>query len=104
MLNQDVSKYGLATHLALAAALPAALAQFVSADILACTVLWLSGLSLVWLLMEPSVFSGETVSAARWRVIHGMLRDPLSWFLAFVILSVNAIFQSIVSKRISGMV
>ncbi len=86
MLSQDVSKYGLATHLALAAALPAALAQFVSANALACTVLWLSCLSLVWLLMEPSVYSGETVSAARWRVIHGVLRDPLAWFLAFVIL------------------
>lgn len=86
MLNQDVSKYGLATHLALAAALPAALAQFLSADSLACTILWLSGLSLVWIVMEPSVYSGETVSAARWRVIHSVLRDPLAWFLVFVIL------------------
>lgn len=86
MLNQDVSKYGLATHLALAAALPAALAQFISAEALACTVLWLSCLSLVWIVMEPSVYSGETVLAARWRVIHGVLRDPLAWFLAFVIL------------------
>ena len=86
MLNQDVSKYGLATHLALAAALPAALAQFVSANVLACVVLWVSFLTLVWILMEPSVYSGETVSAARWRVIHGVLHDPLAWFLLFVVI------------------
>ena len=86
MLNQDVSKYGLATHLALAAALPAALAQFLSTDALACVVLWISFLALVWIVMEPSVYSGETVSAARWRVIHGALKDPLAWFLLFVVL------------------
>lgn len=86
MLNQDVSKYGLATHLALAAALPAALAQFVSVNVLACVILWVSFLTLVWILMEPSVYSGETVSAARWRVVHGVLRDPLTWFLSFVVL------------------
>ena len=81
MLCQNVSKYGLATHLALAAALPAALAQFVSPGALACVVLWTSLLALIWMLLEPSVFSGETVSSARWRVIAGILRDPLAWFL-----------------------
>lgn len=86
MLNQDVSKYGLATHLALAAALPAALAQFVPSSILACVVLWVTFLALIWILMEPSVYSGETVSGARWRVINGVLRDPFAWFLFFVVL------------------
>ena len=81
MLCQDVSKYGLATHLALAAALPAALAQFISPGALACVVLWTSLLALIWMLLEPSVFSGETVSSARWRVVVGILRDPLAWFL-----------------------
>ena len=85
MLCQNVSKYGLATHLALAAALPAALAQFVSAGDLACTMLWVALLAFIWILMEPSVFSGETISGARWRVVHGMLRDPLAWFLGIAV-------------------
>ena len=85
MLCQNVSKYGLATHLALAAALPAALAQFVSAGALACTMLWVALMAFIWTLMEPSVFAGETVSAARWRVVRGMLRDPLAWFLALAV-------------------
>ena len=85
MLCQNVSKYGLATHLALAAALPAALAQFVSAGALACTMLWVAFLAFIWILMEPSVFAGETVSGARWRVVHGMMRDPLAWFLVLAV-------------------
>ena len=83
MLSQDVSKYGLATHLALAAALPAALAQFVSDSTLANVVLWVALLASVWMLIEPSVFSGETVSGARRRVLRGILRDPFAWFLSF---------------------
>ena len=86
MLYQNVSKYGLATHLALAAALPAALAQFVSNGILACTILWVSLIALFWFLMEPSVFSGETVSGARSRVVRGVLKDPIAWFFLFAIL------------------
>ncbi len=85
MLCQNVSKYGLSTHLALAAALPAALAQFVSASALACAMLWVSFLAFIWILVEPSVFAGETVSGARWRVVHGILRDPLAWFLALAV-------------------
>lgn len=84
MLNQDVSKYGLATHLALAAALPAALAQFLAPEALACVTLWVSAFAFIWLLVEPSVMSGETVSSARRRVIRGIIRDPFSWFLAVV--------------------
>ena len=83
MLSQGVSKYGLATHLALAAALPAALAQFLSASTLAGIVCWVSLMAFVWMLVEPSVFSGETVSAARRRVIRNVFRDPLAWFLLF---------------------
>ena len=86
MLYQNVSKYGLATHLALAAALPAALAQFVSAGVLSASMLWVSLSAAIWLLVEPSVLSGETVSAARARVVHRLFRDPLSWFFLVVIL------------------
>ena len=81
MLYQNVSKYGLATHLALAAALPAALAQFVSGGALPVAMLWVSLSAVLWMLIEPSVLSGETVSSARARVISHVIRDPLVWFL-----------------------
>ena len=81
MLYQNVSKYGLATHLAFAAALPAALTQFVSVTALSVAILWVSLLACIWMLMEPSVFSGETISAARSRVLRGVLRDPFAWIL-----------------------
>ena len=85
MLYQNVSKYGLATHLALAAALPAALAQFVSGDVLAAVMFWISLAAGIWLVMEPSVFSGETISGARARVMHRIVRDPLAWFIAVAV-------------------
>lgn len=81
MFAQNVSRYGLATHLALAAALPAALAQFVSVQTLAVSMLWTMLAAWIWMLFEPSVFAGETVSRARSRMIGGMIRDPFAWFL-----------------------
>ena len=81
MFHQNVSRYGLATHLALAAALPAALAQFVSAHTLSVSMLWVSLAAWIWLLFEPSVLPGETVSRARARVTSGIVRDPFAWFL-----------------------
>ena len=86
MLYQNVSKYGLATHLALAAALPAALAQFVSGSTLAVLILWMSLVAAIWILMEPSVLSGETISGARMRVLSRISRDPLAWFFAVAVL------------------
>ncbi len=86
MFSQGASKYGLATHLAFAAGLPVALSQFLGLGMLGCVALWLSLLSVVWLVMEPSVFAGETVSLARARVFGGILRDPFAWFLAFATL------------------
>ncbi|MBO5939689.1 MAG: O-antigen ligase family protein [Kiritimatiellae bacterium] len=81
MFHKSVSKFGLATHLSLAAALPAALAQFVTEHMLAVAMLWTALLAWIWILFEPSVFAGETVSRARARVLGKMLRDPFAWFL-----------------------
>ena len=85
MLYRVISKYGLATHLAFAAAIPAALTQFVSRDTLAATSLWFSLLAWLWILLEPSVLAGETISVARRRVLGGMLRDPIAWFFFIVV-------------------
>ena len=86
MFHHNVSRYGLATHLALAAALPAALAQFVSTDFLALSMLWVSLAAWIWMLFEPSVLAGETISRARARMLGHILRDPFAWFLLLAIL------------------
>ena len=81
MFHHSVSRFGLATHLALAAALPAALAQFVAIDFLSVAMLWVSLAAWCWMLFEPSVLSGETVSRARARMLGGVVRDPFVWFM-----------------------
>ena len=81
MFHQSVSRFGLATHLALAAALPAALSQFVSTHSLAVSMMWMTLAAWIWILFEPSVFAGETISRARSRMIKGLVRDPMAWFL-----------------------
>ena len=42
---------------------------------------WVSLAAWIWILFEPSVRSGETVSRARSRMIGAMFRDPFAWFL-----------------------
>ena len=81
MFHHSVSRFGLATHLALAAALPAALTQFVSTDFLSVSMLWVSLAAWIWMLFEPSVLAGETVSRARARMINSVIRDPFAWFM-----------------------
>ncbi len=84
MLQKFLSKYGLATHLALLAAAPLALTPFLAATTLASVVLWLSALAVVWLLVEPSIRVGEHLSLARRRVRREIVRDPFFWFLVLV--------------------
>ena len=86
MFRLNVSKFGLATHLALAAALPAALAQFVSVRTLSVSMMWVSLVAWIWIAFEPSVLSGETVSRARSRVFGRMIRDPFVWFMILSVL------------------
>lgn len=86
MFRQNVSRFGLATHLALAAALPAALAQFVTVYTLSVSMLWVSLAAWIWIVFEPSVLSGETVSRARSRVFGRMIRDPFVWFMVLSVL------------------
>ena len=85
MLHKLITKYGLATHLALLASLPLALSPFLAERNLAVSILWLSGFALVWLFLIPSILSGEHLYQARARVRHEMLVDPLLWFFLFVI-------------------
>ena len=85
MFHKLITKYGLATHLALLASLPCALLPFLSERSLGVTILWLSALAALWLLVEPSILAGEHLSSARARVRRGMVRDPIFWFFLVVI-------------------
>ena len=85
MFQKLITKYGLATHLALLASLPYALLPFISARELGITIFWLSALAGLWLLAEPSILRGEHLSSARLRVRRDIVRDPMFWFLLVAI-------------------
>ena len=80
MFHKLITKYGLATHLALLASLPYALMPFLSEKALGITILWLSAFAGLWLLVEPSILSGEHLSSARTRVRKDIVRNPIFWF------------------------
>lgn len=80
MFSRLITKYGLATHLALLVSLPLALAPFVAESMLAIVVFWLTGIALLWIFAEPSMRAGEHLTLARMRVRRSVLRDPLAWF------------------------
>ena len=82
MFHKLITKYGLATHLALLASLPLVLMPFLSERALGVTILWLSAFSVLWLSLEPSIRSGEHLSTARDRVRSSLVRDPLFWFFS----------------------
>lgn len=85
MIQKFLSKYGLASHLALLAALPLALTPFLSAATLASVVFWLTAFAAVWLFVEPSVRVGEHLSLARARVRSELLLDPVFWFVLLLV-------------------
>ncbi|MBR1870612.1 MAG: hypothetical protein IJ802_02185 [Kiritimatiellae bacterium] len=80
MFQRAVTKFGLAAHIALLAALPVALTPFLSAQWLGKTILWLTLFAVVWILLAPSIRSGEGLGMARRRVLGGIVRDPMTWF------------------------
>jgi hypothetical protein len=88
MIQKAITKYGLAFHLAVLAALPSALAPFVPDVALGRMVLWLSVIGALWVFVEPSIRQNEHLSQARSRVWGAFLYDPVFWF--FVLLAVMA--------------
>ncbi len=80
MFQKLITKYGLATHLALLASLPCALSYFLPERELGITIFWLSALAGLWLLVEPSILRGEHLSSSRARVRREIVRDPIAWF------------------------
>ena len=79
MIPRFFSKYGLAVHLALLAALPLALTPFLTtATTLASVILWLSVLGAVWFFTQPDLRRGEHISSSRVRLRHELMLDPVN--------------------------
>lgn len=85
MFPRLITRYGLATHLALLASLPFVLFPFLSTSRLAEVIFWLSGITFLWLLVEPSMRAGEHLSIARRRVLGSLVRDVAFWFILLAI-------------------
>ena len=84
-MQRLIAKYGLAAHLALLAVAPLFLFPFFADGVVIMTLLWLSLLSAFWMVLEPSMRTGESLSDSRRRVAKAILRDPLFWILLVLI-------------------
>lgn len=88
MLRLLASKYGLALHLAVLAAVPVALTPFFPGGEWSTALIPLSLLAAIWLSAAPSLRTGETPYLSRVRVMRTALADPVLWTLALVALFV----------------
>ena len=84
-MQRLIAKYGLAAHLALLAVAPLFLFPFFTDGIVTETLLWLSLVSVLWMVFEPSMRAGESLSDSRRRVAKAILRDPLFWILLVMV-------------------
>ena len=84
-VQRFIAKYGLAAHLALLAVAPLFLFPFFADGIVTETLLWLSLVSALWMVFEPSMRAGESLSDSRHRVARAILRDPLFWILLVMV-------------------
>lgn len=84
-MQKFVSKYATAAHLALLAVAPLFLFPFFPAEKIAVVTLWLSAITAVWIVMEPSRRRREMPHDARMRVVRSLVRDPFFWFSFFVV-------------------
>ena len=65
MFQRLVTKFGLAAHIAILAALPPVLQPFLAPDDLGVVMLWLSAFAVLWFLLSPSILPGEGLTLAR---------------------------------------
>ncbi len=84
------SKYGLAFHLALTAAVAMSVVPLLPCAASTIAVLCLVAVSWEWMLAEPSVRTGETRAEARVRTLSAVAKDPLLW-LSVLILAIALI-------------
>jgi hypothetical protein len=74
-----IAKYAQAAHLAILAVAPLVACVFFGENTAATMTLWLSAVSAVWVLMEPSIFRRERPHEARSRVARAIALDPVFW-------------------------
>ena len=84
MILKVISKYGLAAHLGLLAALPSAY-LFLGAAQLGVALLWVSLVVGIWVLFCPSILIGERSANARARVVYSIVRDPAFYFMLLLV-------------------
>ena len=84
-MQKAIAKYGLAAHLALLAVAPLVLFPFCRNATVASVLLWMSLFGFCWILLGPSVRTGEMLHDARRRVVRTVARDPLFWVFLVVI-------------------
>ena len=85
-MQRVVVRYGLAVSLAILASVPFVVGLFAGVHAASIAALWLSLLSFEWLLFQPSVLRNEDIPEARTRMVRNLLRDPVFWFMAFVVI------------------
>ena len=83
-MQKFISKYALAAHLALLAVAPLFLFPYCTPSSIATVELYLTLFAAVWIVCEPSRRSGETMHAARTRVLSSIVGDALFWIMAVV--------------------
>ena len=84
-MQKLIAKYGLAAHLALLAVAPLFLFPFCDELAITKVLFWISLFGGLWMVLEPSMRTGEGLSESRRRVIRGFAHDPLFWSLLVVL-------------------
>ena len=88
MFQRAIARYGLAVSLSLLVAVPFVVFVFATPHAASVSALWLSLIAVEWLLLQPSIKSGENFKEARRRVFLEMRHDPVLWFaIAAVVFS-----------------
>lgn len=83
-VQEFISRYGLAAHLALLAVAPLFLFHSCGAATIGVVLLWLSLAGAMWLFLEPSRREGELLHDARRRTARAISSDPVLWLFALL--------------------
>lgn len=85
-MQKFFSKYALAAHLALMTVAPLFLFPFFGVEKSSVVLLWLSFLSILWILLEPSRRPEEYLYNARNRVYKSIISDPLFFIFGLLLI------------------
>ena len=85
-MQKFASKYGTAAHLALLTVAPLFLLPYFSIAEVGHFIIWFSLVALIWVFLGPSRRANETTLDSRYRVLDGVIRDPLFWFSIVVLI------------------